>query len=525
MQKVLSLLLVATCLTFAVGCSNSKANENKESTKASTTEPTAENVAEPSDADYVNSNNSIVEYDGTVYCADKTGVWKTTDGGESKKHISDVNPAKNIATNGKTVFFSTFNGEDDNSENLYEKNCSIYCVNADGTDEHKVLDTVALAQPICVKDNILYYNDIKDDESKEYPAAMQYLKSYDLSTGNQKVLAENAATVTSIGSKIIYRELTFSIDDKSAILHSYDTQTGKTEDVSNASAADMKVIDGKLYFSNLTLLEGNKSKIAMYCYNPESEKTDKLFEKSCDMSAMIQCFNSKNAYYYNADESNSYKYYRVDLKTKQTKEITDLPDMCDLAYFVDDDVYYRDTVNNDAYYFDGDKAVKIKPIFGDEVVKGYYQGAFFYTDDSYISSISTKVWSLSENEVEKHTIADVPSTKSEDTVSYDEYLGLWIKEGLYNSSVGVEFKSFNGNNATFIVYKNSANYSQVTQTNEITAEITDGKIINFEFTDTFSNKGSGTITLNGDTIHLFADSEDLPKTGFGVYGDCDLHKQ
>ena len=40
-----------------------------------------------------------------------------------------------------------------------------------------------------------------------------------------------------------------------------------------------------------------------------------------------------------------------------------------------------------------------------------------------------------------------------------------------------------------------------------------------------SNKGSGTITLNGDTIHLFADSEDLPKTGFGVYGDCDLHKQ
>ena len=199
--------------------------------------------------------------------------------------------------------------------------------------------------------------------------------------------------------------------------------------------------------------------------------------------------------------------------------------MCNLAYFVGDDVYYRDSVNGDSYYFNGDEVIKIKLDFGEDVVKGYYQGAFFYTDDSYISSISTKVWSLSENEVEKHTIADVPSTKSEDTVSYDEYLGLWIKEGLYNSSVGVEFKSFNGNNATFIVYKNSANYSQVTQTNEITAEITDGKIINFEFTDTFSNKGSGTITLNGDTIHLFADSEDLPKTGFGVYGDCDLHKQ
>ena len=105
-----------------------------------------------------------------------------------------------------------------------------------------------------------------------------------------------------------------------------------------------------------------------------------------------------------------------------------------------------------------------------------------------------------------------------DEPDYSSYLGMWsytyipdeipeeIKnnESAYNQfmserpSIKLNFIKIENDTATFELSNGNVKFVSATV---VTAQIVDNQI-NFEYTDGWNGKGHGTITLNGDTVHV-----------------------
>ncbi len=103
------------------------------------------------------------------------------------------------------------------------------------------------------------------------------------------------------------------------------------------------------------------------------------------------------------------------------------------------------------------------------------------------------------------------------------YLGWWRNNNSSGAGIGVNFLSINGNTASFIVSRTAVGAAHFGETNTIVATIKNGKTIDFTFDqDGWNNSGYGTITLNGNSIHLKIDIDDYNSAQWGIYGEADL---
>lgn len=108
--------------------------------------------------------------------------------------------------------------------------------------------------------------------------------------------------------------------------------------------------------------------------------------------------------------------------------------------------------------------------------------------------------------------------------SYDSYVGLWSNsDDLLSGAMTVKFIRFDGKTARFTLGANSRNAARIATTDEIVADVEDDRI-EFTYKDSFNNKGKGTITLNGDSIHLNAEITEMSDGGYGISGEQDMHK-
>lgn len=154
------------------------------------------------------------------------------------------------------------------------------------------------------------------------------------------------------------------------------------------------------------------------------------------------------------------------------------------------------------------------------------------TANPRIKGISVHPSKSSENN-ETSTEAKVESTEAPKVSSqsdYSSYLGSWnyvfdndgqLDEN-YAVVTSVTFNKINGTTADITIFK--GNISKVCQI-DITGEIVDGKIDFSYDKDGWLNSGHGTITLNGDSIHLYAEVDSYGENArMGLVCDDDLTK-
>ena len=121
--------------------------------------------------------------------------------------------------------------------------------------------------------------------------------------------------------------------------------------------------------------------------------------------------------------------------------------------------------------------------------------------------------------------------------SYDDYLGYWTystDDGSSKEVITLQFISFNGNTATFEIHKFLYNSfgaygyespARIGEVSEMTAEISNNTI-SFQYQDNYENIGHGTITLNGNTVHLKCVVDTYSSWArYDVLSDHDLKKQ
>lgn len=107
------------------------------------------------------------------------------------------------------------------------------------------------------------------------------------------------------------------------------------------------------------------------------------------------------------------------------------------------------------------------------------------------------------------------------TNDYSSYIGTWTT--LPSAGIIVVFNSFEGDTAKFFIMSNTADASHIATTENISAKVTNGNELNFDYHDSWDNYGSGTISLNGNSIYLKL----LPSKTidfYGVYCDDQLLK-
>ena len=130
---------------------------------------------------------------------------------------------------------------------------------------------------------------------------------------------------------------------------------------------------------------------------------------------------------------------------------------------------------------------------------------------------------------EKPTEAPTP-TKANSDSSYSSYLGTWeyvnnasgIPDDPYAVVTSVTFNEINGSTANITIFK--GNLAKVCQI-DVTAEIIDGKIDFSYDKDGWENSGHGTITLNEDSIHLYAEVDSYgPNARMGLSCDDTLYR-
>ena len=167
----------------------------------------------------------------------------------------------------------------------------------------------------------------------------------------------------------------------------------------------------------------------------------------------------------------------------------------------------------------------------------WFAGAADYGDIGILDAEMEKTDSSKENEnsesqadepTESLTEAAEEQTDAPEESDYSAYLGTWKyvfdNDGQLDEDhamvTAVTFNSINGTTANITIFK--GNISKVCEI-DVTAEIIGGKIDFSYEKDGWMNSGHGTITLNGDSIHLYAEVDSFGKNArMGLVCDDDL---
>ena len=206
---------------------------------------------------------------------------------------------------------------------------------------------------------------------------------------------------------------------------------------------------------------------------------------------------------------------------------------------------YNETISADMTYLEVSEAIgsyELAPVVGSAMPRqsidsnatvwydaGEMNEETAKTENPKIKGISVRP---SENaSAEAPTEAEEKPTEAQKKPSqsdYSSYLGSWnyvfdndgqLDEN-YAVVTSVTFNEINGTTADITIFK--GNISKVCQI-DVTGEIVDGKI-DFSYNkDGWLNSGHGTITLNGDSIHLYAEVDSYGENArMGLVCDDDL---
>lgn len=110
---------------------------------------------------------------------------------------------------------------------------------------------------------------------------------------------------------------------------------------------------------------------------------------------------------------------------------------------------------------------------------------------------------------------------------YSQYVGKWdiVYPNGNGAALWVDITDVKENKMTFELGRTSPNYSHIAMTESITAEINFNNEVNFTFTDSFSNNGTGYMKLNDDNIYL---KTEISKTNqpyiYALFADDTLTK-
>lgn len=212
-----------------------------------------------------------------------------------------------------------------------------------------------------------------------------------------------------------------------------------------------------------------------------------------------------------------------------------------------DSAQYNEKISADMTYLEVSEAIgsyEVLPPVGAVYLRQAIDSnaTVFYNNDHELSAETAKsenpgikgiaVFPTKKNkEAEKPTEAGAEPAEAANASSqsdYSSYLGSWnyvfdndgqLDEN-YAVVTSVTFHKINGTTADITIFK--GNISKVCQI-DVTGEIVDGKIDFSYDKDGWMNSGHGTITLNGDSIHLYAEVDSYGENArMGLVCDDDL---
>ncbi len=337
-------------------------------------------------------------------------------------------------------------------------------------------------------------------------------------SGERHYINENSSSgIATDGNTILYVNVKYEADvadfySHNAEIHSVGTD-GSNDTVlveCTQSAQPFLIFENKLYYVDYATNESfHRELFAADLSSGEEESIardvtyPKLFENKIyyTESGLLQ-----------DTEEGKQKIY--DVAANSVSDYTDAPYSNLFGYCFHDGAVGKDM---DGYFYKN----------GSENTEFSYNGA----ENTYPVFVFDEVVYCANNRTIEAVKSESP-TEPNDETDYSSYVGQWeyteipeqndeytIPEDHYIKTTLI-FRSIEGSTADFELTKGNVLYVADTH---LTAEIVDGKI-DFNYTDGFNGKGHGTITLNGDTVHVDCVEDEHGTGRIGLNCNEDLTK-
>ena len=280
---------------------------------------------------------NIVEYNGTVYYADNTGLWAND--GEDRL-LYDCS-AYCLATDGKVIYFGVFNTEEsgyskDAGTTLSWRQYDMYEYDLETENCEKVMSFVAQGQPVCRIDNKIYYTDYKEDFNGFMVELSPSLYSYDVETGEKEMLVEDkTATLALVGHKLFYRRITGAVGMGIGKLECYDIDADTDTVIGDGDIISFKAIGNSVYYTTYEYKDSQTSN-RLYRYDIADDSYTQLLEEEGG-NVNFQYFDDEYVIYSSGSSYKNAEMYRYDIKNDETELMSDIWDAeCKSPFYRDD---------------------------------------------------------------------------------------------------------------------------------------------------------------------------------------------
>lgn len=260
----------------------------------------------------------LIDYNGTVYYVDQSGLWENT--GESESELLYGCKATNIATNGEVIYYSVYNKDttaycEDFGQDQTWHQYDMYCYDLRTSSNQKVTSFVECGKPICVYNHKVYYTDRPDDFTGNVVGLAQNLYSFDLNTGKTEYITDGANYVETCETFIFYRDMDAANGDST--INCYDMTNGNIKIISSEKVSDFYIDKNSLFYVEHEFLTSNNGaysgkKVSVTKYNILDGTTEKLFEETGE-NLTVQYVNENYIYYSKGSSSAPQRNYRIDL--------------------------------------------------------------------------------------------------------------------------------------------------------------------------------------------------------------------
>lgn len=270
------------------------------------------------------SDDILVKYEDLVVYADQEGIWVVDETSNDSKLLNKCQ-AKNVATNGKVIYYSVYNSEvSGKSSQIGETTWyqyDLYSINIDGTNNKKIMSFNECGEPKCVIDNVLYFTDYPDDFDGNMVGLAQSLFAYDLKSNKKTKISDGAGLVFSYKEKIYFRDIIVSTDiTDRAQIYCYDTQNNKIDKFTDEGAVDFNIKNGKLIYRTV-IYSSNVVDYNVYICDLDSGTKEMVFDSSLPSSSAVQYADDKYIYSI-VENDDKYEYYRKDVATGEETRLT-----------------------------------------------------------------------------------------------------------------------------------------------------------------------------------------------------------
>lgn len=310
---------------------------------------------ETSQNEYV-MGDRLVEYNNVVYYADNKGLWKKESDSDSK--LLNKCSAIHLATNGQVIYYGAFNKSVEYSpyanSQIEVRQYDMYKYDIKTGENKKITSFIGDGEPICAIGDVIYYTDYSDDFDGNRAGLAKGIRSYNTTTRKKEYICDGAHLVQSYNGKIFYRTIMAAGGGYGVHqIHLFDTETGKSEIISEDNVMSFEVISGKLYYLIDNHFDTDNYTTKVCCYDISSGQTQVLLEKS-DKTGKLQAYDDKYAIY----SLGSQKFYRINLITGTEEQIK----LSDLS---EETTYSVFRCNDKTVFFTGNSIMHIYTIKDD----------------------------------------------------------------------------------------------------------------------------------------------------------------